>query len=205
MNILVTGGAGYIGSHTCVELLQAGYQPVVIDDLSNASEKSLERVEQITGKSVPFYRGNVRDEALLERIFSEHDIGCAIHFAGYTAVGESVAKPLEYYENNLRYCKDFPFGKIMGFAEIDWIFILNRASMQTGHRREEAKALIREFADKYLDYLEEDIENTYKTHFDDLHMLFGAMCAVAEMQLALPGEIKSTIPMKNVLDRRPFI
>ncbi len=101
MNILVTGGAGYIGSHTCVELLQAGYQPVVIDDLSNASEKSLERVEQITGKSVPFYRGNVRDEALLERIFSEHDIGCAIHFAGYKAVGESVAKPLEYYENNL--------------------------------------------------------------------------------------------------------
>ncbi|MBO5917552.1 MAG: GDP-mannose 4,6-dehydratase, partial [Oscillospiraceae bacterium] len=70
MNVLGTGGAGYIGSHTCVELLQAGYQPVVIDDLSNASEKSLERVEQITGKSVPFYRGNVRDEALLERIFS---------------------------------------------------------------------------------------------------------------------------------------
>ncbi len=101
MNILVTGGAGYIGSHTCVGLLQAGYQPVVIDDLSNASQKSLERVEQITGKSVPFYRGDVRDEALLERIFSEHDIGCAIHFAGYKAVGESVAKPLEYYENNL--------------------------------------------------------------------------------------------------------
>ena len=101
MNVLVTGGAGYIGSHTCVELLQAGYQPVVIDDLSNASEKSLERVEQITGKSVPFYRGDVRDEALLERIFSEHDIGCAIHFAGYKAVGESVTKPLEYYENNL--------------------------------------------------------------------------------------------------------
>ena len=101
MNVLVTGGAGYIGSHTCVELLQEGYQPVVIDDLSNSSPKSLERVEQITGKHVPFYQGDVRDEALLERIFSEHEIGCAIHFAGYKAVGESVAKPLEYYENNL--------------------------------------------------------------------------------------------------------
>ena len=65
--------------------------------------------------------------------------------------------------------------------------------------------LIREFAEKYLDYLEEDIENAYKTRFDDLHMLFGAMCAVAEMQLALPGEILSTVPLKNVLDRRPFI
>ena len=112
---------------------------------------------------------------------------------------------IEYYENDLRYCKGFPFGKIMGFAEIDWVFIVNRASMQTGYRREEVKELIREFAERYLDYLEEDIENAYKTHFDDLHMLFGAMCAVAEMQLALPGEIKSTIPLKNVLDRRPFI
>ena len=93
----------------------------------------------------------------------------------------------------------------MGFAEIDWIFIVNRASMQCGHRRDEVKALIREFAEVYLDYLEKNIETEYKTHFDDLHMLFGAMCAVAEMQLALPGEIKSTIPLKNVLDRRPFI
>ena len=110
-----------------------------------------------------------------------------------------------YYENDLRYCKGHPFGKIMGFAEIDWVFIINRASMQTGHRREEVKALIREFADKYLDFLEEDMETAYKTRFDDLHMLFGAMCAVAEMQLALPGEIKSSTPLKNVLDRRPFI
>ena len=110
-----------------------------------------------------------------------------------------------YYENDLRYAKGHPFGKIMGFAEIDWIFIVNRASMQCGHRRDEVKALIREFAEVYLDYLEKNIETEYKTHFDDLHMLFGAMCAVAEMQLALPGEIKSTIPLKNVLDRRPFI
>ena len=101
MNVLVTGGAGYIGSHTCVELLQAGHRPVVIDDLSNSNPKSLERVAQITGETIPFYEGNVRDEALLERIFSEHHIGCAIHFAGYKAVGESVAKPLDYYENNL--------------------------------------------------------------------------------------------------------
>ena len=110
-----------------------------------------------------------------------------------------------YYENDLRYAKGHPFGKIMGFAEIDWVFIINRASMQCGHRREEVKALIREFAEVYLDYLEKNIETEYKTHFDDLHMLFGAMCAVAEMQIALPGEIKSTIPLKNVLDRRPFI
>lgn len=118
---------------------------------------------------------------------------------------KAVDTMIDYYSNDLRYAKGHPFGKIMGFAEIDWTFILNRASMQTGHRREEAKALIREFADKYLDFLEADIENAYKTRFDDLHMLFGAMCAIAEMQLALPGEIKSTVPLKNVLDRRPFI
>ena len=117
----------------------------------------------------------------------------------------AVDSMIDYYKNDLRYCKGHPFGKIMGFAEIDWIFILNRASMQTGHRRAEAKELLREFAEKYLDFLENDIENAYKTRFDDLHMLFGAMCAVAELQLALPGEIKSTIPLKNVLDRRPFI
>lgn len=101
MNVFVTGGAGYIGSHTCVELLNAGYTPVVLDDLSNASRKSLDRVAEITGKEFPFFEGDVRDEALLERIFAEHPIDCAIHFAGKKAVGESVAKPLEYYENNL--------------------------------------------------------------------------------------------------------
>ena len=101
MNVLVTGGAGYIGSHTCVQLLEQGHLPVVIDDLSNSSVKSLERVRQITGREVPFYEGDVRDEALLDRIFSEYGIGCVIHFAGKKAVGESVAKPLEYYENNL--------------------------------------------------------------------------------------------------------
>ncbi len=100
--ILVTGGAGFIGSHTCVELLNAGYDVVVIDDLSNASEVALKRVERITGKKVrAFYQGDVKDGALLDRIFDEQPICGAIHFAAYKAVGESVHKPIEYYQNNL--------------------------------------------------------------------------------------------------------
>ena len=101
MNVLVTGGAGYIGSHTCLELLESGYGVVVIDNLCNSNPKSLERVERLTGKSLKFYRGDVRDEALLLKIFGENDIGCVIHFAGLKAVGESVSKPWEYYDNNL--------------------------------------------------------------------------------------------------------
>ena len=101
MNVLVTGGAGYIGSHTCVELLDSGYGVVVIDNLCNANPLSLERVEALTGKKVTFYEGDVRDEALLRKIFAENDISCVIHFAGLKAVGESVAKPWEYYDNNL--------------------------------------------------------------------------------------------------------
>lgn len=101
MNVLVTGGAGYIGSHTCVELLESGYGVVVIDNLCNSNPKSLERVQEITGKSVKFYQGDVRDEALLHKIFKENEIGCVIHFAGLKAVGESVAMPWEYYDNNL--------------------------------------------------------------------------------------------------------
>ena len=101
MNVLVTGGAGYIGSHTCVELLNQGMEVVVIDNLVNSSPKAIERVEQITGKHVDFYQEDVRDRAALDRIFETHDIGCAIHFAGLKAVGESVAMPLEYYDNNL--------------------------------------------------------------------------------------------------------
>ena len=101
MKILVTGGAGYIGTHTDVELLNKGYEVVVVDNLSNSSPEALERVKQITGKSVAFYRGDVRDKALLERVFSEHQIDWVIHFAGLKAVGESCAKPLEYYDNNL--------------------------------------------------------------------------------------------------------
>ena len=101
MNILVTGGAGYIGSHTCVELLESGYDVVVIDNLCNSNPKSLDRVQEITGKTLKFYEGDVRDEALLRKIFSENEISCVIHFAGLKAVGESVAMPWEYYDNNL--------------------------------------------------------------------------------------------------------
>ena len=101
MNVLVTGGAGYIGSHTCIELLNRGMGVVVIDNLVNSSPKAIQRVEQITGKHVDFYQDDVRDRAALDRIFEKHDIGCAIHFAGLKAVGESVRMPLEYYDNNL--------------------------------------------------------------------------------------------------------
>ena len=101
MNVLVTGGAGYIGSHTCLELLESGYGVVVIDNLYNSNPKSLERVEALTGQKLRFYEGDVRDEALLRKIFAENEIGCVIHFAGLKAVGESVRTPLEYYANSL--------------------------------------------------------------------------------------------------------
>ena len=101
MKILVTGGAGYIGSHTCVELLNAGHEVVVVDNLCNSSEKSLERVEKITGKPVVFYKADLLDRDALETIFAEQKIDAVIHFAGLKAVGESVAKPLEYYHNNI--------------------------------------------------------------------------------------------------------
>ena len=101
MNVLVTGGTGYIGSHTCVELLNSGYGVVVIDNLCNSNPKSLDRVRELTGKELTFYEGDVRDEALLKKIFAENDIGCVIHFAGLKAVGESVSIPWKYYDNNL--------------------------------------------------------------------------------------------------------
>ena len=101
MSILVTGGAGYIGSHTCVELQQAGYDVVVLDNLSNASEKSLERVKALTGKEVTFYRGDILDRDILNEIMEKEKIDCCIHFAGLKAVGESVQKPLAYYKNNI--------------------------------------------------------------------------------------------------------
>lgn len=101
MKILVTGGAGYIGSHTCVELIAAGHEIVVIDNFCNASEESVRRVEKITGKSIKLYRGDVRDRALLDKIFEENKIDSVIHFAGLKAVGESCRMPIEYYDNNL--------------------------------------------------------------------------------------------------------
>ncbi|MDE7275446.1 MAG: SDR family NAD(P)-dependent oxidoreductase, partial [Lachnospiraceae bacterium] len=96
MAILVTGGAGYIGSHTVVELQSAGYDVVVVDNLSNSSEKSLKRVEKITGKPVKFYKADILDRAALEEVFNNEKIDSCIHFAGLKAVGESVAKPWEY-------------------------------------------------------------------------------------------------------------
>lgn len=101
MTILVTGGAGYIGTHTVVELLNAGSEVIVLDNLSNSSIEALNRVEQITGKTVTFYQGDILNKALLQKVFSDHTIDSVIHFAGLKAVGESVAKPLKYYENNV--------------------------------------------------------------------------------------------------------
>ena len=101
MAILVTGGAGFIGSHTCVELLNAGYEVIVVDNLCNSSQESLRRVEKITGKNVKFYEADIRDTDVLNQIFDKESVECVIHFAGLKAVGESVAKPLEYYDNNI--------------------------------------------------------------------------------------------------------
>ena len=99
--ILVTGGAGYIGSHTVVELIDNGYEVVVVDNLSNSSKESLSRVEKITGAQVKFYENDIADMDAMDKIFSENDIDAVIHFAGLKAVGESVEKPLEYYKNNI--------------------------------------------------------------------------------------------------------
>ncbi|ASJ97291.1 MULTISPECIES: UDP-glucose 4-epimerase GalE [Shewanella] len=101
MTILVTGGAGYIGSHTVVELLNDDQQVVIIDNLSNSSVEALKRVEQITGKGFTFYQGDVLNKAFLQKVFTDHNIDSVIHFAGLKAVGESVAQPLRYYENNV--------------------------------------------------------------------------------------------------------
>ena len=101
MAILVTGGAGYIGSHTCVELLKNGYEIIVVDNLSNSSVESINRVKEITGKQFKFYKEDILNREALDMIFEENTIESVIHFAGYKAVGESVANPLEYYHNNI--------------------------------------------------------------------------------------------------------
>ncbi|USD67987.1 UDP-glucose 4-epimerase GalE [Vibrio sp. SCSIO 43136] len=101
MKVLVTGGMGYIGSHTCVQMIEAGMEPIILDNLWNAKVEVLSRIEQLTGKKPTFFQGDIRDGALLDQIFSEHDISSVIHFAGLKAVGESVQKPLEYYDNNV--------------------------------------------------------------------------------------------------------
>lgn len=99
--VLVTGGAGYIGTHTLIEMVQSGYEPVVVDNLVNASEESLRRVAKITGKEIKFYKADIRDRAEMERIFTENSFDGVIHFAGLKAVGESVSIPLTYYDNNI--------------------------------------------------------------------------------------------------------
>lgn len=99
--ILVTGGAGYIGSHTTIELIQSGYDVVVVDNLYNSKEESVRRVEQIVGKKIKFYKADVLDKDAMREIFKKHDFAAVINFAGYKAVGESVQKPIEYYENNI--------------------------------------------------------------------------------------------------------
>lgn len=101
MNILVTGGAGYIGSHTCVELLQAGHKIVVVDNLSNSKKEAITRVEEITGKEIIFYKKDILDKTGIVEVFSNHSFDAVIHFAGLKAVGESVQKPLLYYRNNV--------------------------------------------------------------------------------------------------------
>ena len=101
MRILVTGGAGFIGSHTCVELLNAGYEIVVADDLSNSKTEALDAIKKITGKDFPFYKIDIRDRRAMRELFSAEHIDAVIHFAGYKAVGESVQQPIMYYDNNL--------------------------------------------------------------------------------------------------------
>ena len=130
MKVLVTGGAGYIGSHTCLELLESGHQVVVIDNLCNSNPESLNRVQELTGKSLAFYEGDVRDEGLLRKIFGEHAVDCVIHFAGLKAVGESVAKPWEYYDNNLN--STLVLTKVMKEAGVKKLIFSSSATVYTG-------------------------------------------------------------------------
>lgn len=101
MKILLTGGAGFIGSHTCVELINAGYEAVIADDFSNSKPEVLNRLKELTGKKIPFYNIDVADKVKVDEMFAAENFDCVIHFAGFKAVGESVAKPLMYYRNNL--------------------------------------------------------------------------------------------------------
>ncbi len=129
MKVLVTGGAGYIGSHTCVELLEQGYEVVVIDNLCNSNPQALKRVQELTGKTLEFYQGDVRDESLLRQIFSSHEIGCVIHFAGLKAVGESVSIPWKYYDNNLN--STLVLTKVMEEAGCQKIIFSSSATVYT--------------------------------------------------------------------------
>ena len=131
MKVLVTGGAGYIGSHTCVELIESGHEPIVLDNLCNSNPESLRRVERITGREIPFIEGDVCDEALLHEIFTQNpDIQCVIHFAGLKAVGESVSMPLEYYYNNL--VSTMALARVMGQHGVKKIIFSSSATVYSG-------------------------------------------------------------------------
>ena len=136
--VLITGGAGFIGSHTVVELLQNGYRAIIVDDLSNASAKVIDRIETIVGPqaaaNLSFYEADVNDRSALERIFSENAIDRVIHFAGFKAVGESVSKPIEYYSNNLG--NTLTLVDVMGFAShgLDLIGALSGGPRNDAHR-----------------------------------------------------------------------
>ncbi|MCW8092834.1 UDP-glucose 4-epimerase GalE [Alteromonas sp. ASW11-130] len=143
-SVLVTGGAGYIGSHTTLQLLEQDYPVIVLDNLANSSIESLRRVEEITGKSLKFIEGDIRDEKKLESVFAQNDIGSVIHFAGLKAVGESVEKPMQYYENNvygtLTLCKAMQRHNVknMVFSSSatvygDPVSLPLRENMSTGH------------------------------------------------------------------------
>ncbi|MDD1782634.1 UDP-glucose 4-epimerase GalE [Enterovibrio sp. ZSDZ35] len=101
MDVLITGGMGYIGSHTCVQLIEAGHNPIILDNLHNSKVAVMDRIEKLTGKRPTFYQGDIRDSVMLDGVFAKHNIESVIHFAGLKAVGESVEKPLEYYDNNV--------------------------------------------------------------------------------------------------------
>jgi UDP-glucose 4-epimerase len=127
MKVLVTGGAGYIGSHTCVELLEAGLEVVVVDNLSNSKEEALRRVQQITGRDLGFTRADLRDRVALESLFAAHRFEAVVHFAGLKAVGESTQIPLEYYENNIG--GTITLCKVMGQAGVKSIVFSSSATV----------------------------------------------------------------------------
>ena len=149
------------------------------------------------------YKGRTADDTLAHHLFG---------WFHYMFNHEFCHRPFPYPDKLIDSCialydahaLDEPFGRTCGFCEIDWVFCLNRATRQTPHRYEEAKARLRDFAKGFIEYLD-SVDETTDEGFNDLHCLFGAMCALAELQIALPGEIQSTYPLKLVLDRRPFI
>ena len=127
MKVLLTGGAGYIGSHTIIEMCEAGHEVVVVDNFSNSSPKSVARVEELLQKKIPLYEADVADEQALDRIFSEHKIDAVVHFAGLKAVGESVRIPLEYYQNNL--CSTFSLLRAMKRAGVKKLIFSSSATV----------------------------------------------------------------------------